>query len=112
MLAQEPWCFHPEQIAGLTDCQIEQLYARPAVERAERMEAEREGRTLIKMPGVPTMPKAPSNSDSPSDINSPELREYIIGQYTGFGMSRSAAEARYEKELADWKNPDGSGQGE
>ena len=36
MLAQEPWCFPPAIIAGLTDFQIEHVYVRPAVERAKR----------------------------------------------------------------------------
>ena len=37
MLCQEPWGFTPEQVERLTDWQIENLYAKPAVERAERM---------------------------------------------------------------------------
>ncbi len=36
-LAQEPWCFHPSQIAELTDWQVMELYIRPAVKRAEEL---------------------------------------------------------------------------
>lgn len=32
-LLQEPWCFTPDRIAGLTLWQIENLYLRPAHER-------------------------------------------------------------------------------
>lgn len=35
-MCQEPWCFHPDQIATLTDFQIEWLYLRPAAERSGR----------------------------------------------------------------------------
>jgi hypothetical protein len=39
-LAQEPWCFHPDQIARLTDWQIMNVYLRPAVKRSEQMRKE------------------------------------------------------------------------
>lgn len=35
LLAQEPWCWHPDQIARVTDYQIERLYQGPAKRRAE-----------------------------------------------------------------------------
>lgn len=38
-MAGEPWCFTPDQIARLTDFQIEWLYLRPAARRAAELAA-------------------------------------------------------------------------
>ncbi len=105
MLAQEPWCFHPEEMASLTDAQIENFYLQPAMERHERMEAEREGRLPIPpIPGVPDMPDIPNNAnDTPPDLESPDLKEYVIKQYVKMGMSRDSAIKKYETELRDWQ---------
>lgn len=37
----EPWRFTPDQIARVTDWQVLNVYVKPAVERAERMDRER-----------------------------------------------------------------------
>jgi hypothetical protein len=37
-MALEPWCFHPDQIATLTDWQIENLYRRPQLARLEEIQ--------------------------------------------------------------------------
>ncbi len=39
-LAQEPWCYHPDQIARLTDWQIVNVYLKPAASRAAEMRKE------------------------------------------------------------------------
>ena len=113
MLAQEPWCFHPNQIATLTDWQIEELYARPAIERNKKWDEERaafemnrpkqmaDRENVDEWPdGVKryrTMKNAaepiPSN---PPEVGSPEFREWVIQQFMAFGMSRKNAEAQYE----------------
>ena len=49
-LAQEPWCFPPDVLADLTLRQAEELYLKPAVERAERVRAESSGEP-VKKPG-------------------------------------------------------------
>lgn len=36
-LAQEPWCFPPRELADVTVWQAENVYVRPAVERAEAL---------------------------------------------------------------------------
>lgn len=36
MLCGEPWCFHTDQVARLTDWQVEWMYLRPAAERARK----------------------------------------------------------------------------
>lgn len=91
MLAQEPWCFHPEQIASLTDWQIEHLYVRPAVERVQRLEAERRG-------GQAAAASIPATSDSSPDPSQPEFRGWVVAQFMAMGMSRAEAERRYEEQ--------------
>lgn len=41
--AQEPYCWHPAQIATLTDVQIEHLYLTPAKRRSDAMKAKAGG---------------------------------------------------------------------
>lgn len=48
MLTQEPWCFTLEEIARLTDWQIEELYYKPAKARQEQMEGERVARDTVE----------------------------------------------------------------
>jgi hypothetical protein len=116
-LAQEPWCFHPEQIASLTDWQIENLYAKPALERSKKWQEEREqipsGERLRSEANgdgvhVGTFPDGtkryrvpnsePDQSGPPSDPNSPEMREWVIRQFMTMGMKRATAEKRYDEQ--------------
>lgn len=92
MLAQEPWCFHPEQIASLTDWQIEHLYARPAVERAKHYEEASGGAQRGERPVEHAQP-----TDTP-EPGSPGFRDWVIVQFMKMGMTRSAAEAQYERQ--------------
>jgi hypothetical protein len=86
LLAQEPWCFHPADVAGLTDWQIENLYARPAAGRIRRLEA----------PPAETQPTpGPPATDLPSP-GAPEFREWVISQFVLMGMTRADAVAQYE----------------
>lgn len=55
-MAQEPWCYTPEQIADLTNWQIEHVYLRPAMERNKKMREQMDGQnhfpadTGVQMP--------------------------------------------------------------
>ena len=97
MLAQEPWCGFPEQIASLTDWQIEHLYARPAIERAKQIERERKGDSPILSIDTST------STIEPSEPNSLEFRVWVISQFMAMGMSRAAAEKQYEGQARNYK---------
>jgi len=86
MLAQEPWCFHPAQIAVLTDWQIEHLYARPALERAKQMKADTTSPT-----------KATPEAEIPK-AGDPKMEDYVIEQFMKMGMSRKKAKAKYDQQ--------------
>lgn len=91
MLAQEPWCFHPEQIASLTDWQIEHLFVQPAVDRFRRLEAGRSGERAAAS-------NIPATSDAPPDPSHPRFRGWVIAQFMAMGMSRAEAERQYEQQ--------------
>ena len=98
-LAQEPWCYTPEQIARLTDWQVLNVYLKPAIERAEEMRKQ--------MPPPPTMPNghsltsfdAPGTSGMPSEPSVTMFdRETAIGLMTDLGLSPEQAAAAYDRE--------------
>lgn len=92
-MAGEPWCFPPEVIAKLTDYQIDELYLRPAVKRAEAMERERKG--------------LPPAAD-PKPLAEPPPREAMIRFAASmFGKTRQQAEAEYDAQLAEWQKQRG-----
>lgn len=95
MLAQEPWCFHPGQIAMLTDWQIEHLYMRPALERANRLDRQRECRQRSRS-ASPREDGEPSRE--PPGCDSPELRAWVIEQFQAMGMSLKEAEEQFEEQ--------------
>jgi hypothetical protein len=89
MVAQEPWCYHPEQIASLTDWQLEFLYHQPAVERQKQL--------------AKNLPESEGSGEScnpadPPPSDSPEFREWVIAQFQAMGMSRKTAETQYEQQ--------------
>ena len=88
MLAQEPWCYHPEQIASLTDWQIEHLYVRPVVERSKQMERAARGQSANESESLAV----------PPEPGSPEFKGWIIAQFMAMGMSRNAAEQRFKEQ--------------
>lgn len=95
MLSQEPWCFTPEQIASLTDWQIENLYAIPAAERSEELRK--------SMPESKT-----SASVSESDIGepgSPSHRNWVISAFVNgpLKMSPEQAQVKYSAQMAQWR---------
>lgn len=65
MLTQEPWCFTPEEIARLTDWQIEELYYKPAKARQEQMEKERMDRSTSEVGHEPAVLPTVQVSDGP-----------------------------------------------
>jgi hypothetical protein len=113
MLTQEPWCFHPDQIATLTDWQIEELYARPAIKRNKKWDEERADFEMNRpkptadpeyssewpdgMNRYRTMNNPTEHEDGCQfEVGSPEFREWVISQFMAFGLSRRNAEAQYE----------------
>jgi len=87
----EPWCFTPAEIAPLTDYQIDEVYLKPAVRRAEAMERERKGLPPPPTPGE----KAP---DAP-----PPRGAVVAFAMSTFGKTREQAEAMYDAQLAAWE---------
>lgn len=114
-LAQEPWGFHPDQIASLTDWQIVELYLRPAARRAEEFKKD-----LPAPPGAPraegprpAAPPAAAPGDGPEGEPGGELhRRQVVGQaFMGvMGMSREQAEALYEQQLAEYHRMKAAGE--
>jgi hypothetical protein len=94
MLTQEPWCAFPDQIANLTDWQIEHLYARPAIERASRVVDSGKLKVESENPELPSLSTAPN----PPDPSSPEFKGWVISQFMVMGMSRVDAERQYEEQ--------------
>lgn len=87
MLAQEPWCFHPEQIATLTDWQIEHLYARPAVERANEAKRRAEGRG-----------ESPHHREAHPAPGTPQFKSWVVNQFLKSGMSLDQAIKKYDQQ--------------
>ncbi len=89
-LAQEPWCFHPSQIAELTDWQVMELYIKPAVKRADELKKSMEKNQSSALPFSP-----PESSSSPGTRRGLPDRERSIEIMVSFGISA-------EKAAADW----------
>lgn len=86
----EPWCFPPAIIATLTDHVIEEAYLKPAVKKAEAMERERKG--------------LPAATPNPEPMTQPPPRNAVVSTMMGvLGMTREAAEAEYDRQLAEWE---------
>lgn len=85
----EPWCFTPDQIARLTDYQILHLYILPAVRRSREAELRGKGMDPELAAGV-----AGSEPSIPP-------REAMVHALMAMGMSRSAAESEYDRQLAE-----------
>jgi hypothetical protein len=118
MLAQEPWCWHPDQIASLTDWQIEKLYRDPALARKkewDKQRAEMEERNQSEPSEFPKLspetvrenmdgtkvyrggePSRDSDECPPGDKNSPAVKDWVIRQFMKVGMTRMQAEHKYE----------------
>jgi hypothetical protein len=104
MLVQEPWCYTPDQVAELTDWQIEHLYARPAAERAEELRK--------SMPDQTEKPLGNRRGGKDPDIGEPGSathRNWMISAFVNgpLRMKPEAAAARYESQLAQWKAEQG-----
>lgn len=88
MLTQEPWVYHPEQIATLTDWQIEHLYARPAVERAKASAAKQKGEPVDDS----------KESDAQPEPGTPQFRPWVINQFLKMGISHAEAVRMFEEQ--------------
>jgi hypothetical protein len=88
-LAQEPWCFSPDQIARLTDRQITDWYIRPAADRA---------RAARNLPPLPD-PRAPE-----PQTDQPPPRAAVVGvMHHVLGLSVAEANRRYDEQLAEYE---------
>jgi hypothetical protein len=92
MMAQEPWCFHPEQIATLTDWQLEYLYRQPAEERTRQMKKEQPPLSPAPEPRPPMTNAA--MDDLTKDPN--KLKTYVVNQFLATGMTVEQALKTYE----------------
>ncbi len=102
VLTQEPWCYTPEQIGRLTDWQIDFLYARPAVKRAEELRKD--------LPDHPPPLAPPSHASEPEpEPGSDEHRRMVVSAFVNgpFGMSPEKASAMYESQLAAYRAQNG-----
>ena len=109
-LCQEPWCFGPETIAGLTDHQILHHYLLPAAERAKRMaEESRQGLPTAPPAAGGTPARRASSSGPDGEPGSPVHRRQVVEQaFMGtMGMSREAAERLYDRQLQQWRDEQG-----
>jgi hypothetical protein len=112
MLGQEPWCWHPDQIAVMTDKQIVDHYYKPAEKRAEERkkdfpdtnnpspkfvpETVRENAadgTKVYRPREDLPDHQPGN---PPPADSPQFREWVLAQFIAMGQTRRQAEHTYE----------------
>ena len=114
-LLQEPWCFHPEQVASLTDHQIIERYVLPAARRAEEREREvaesRAAPPPAASPGAkPVGPRPARGAAAEPEPGTPEHRAQVVGSFTSvMGMSPERAAALYERQLAEWRAQRGGG---
>lgn len=76
----------PDQVASLTDDQIDRLYRRPAIERAERMEREVRGEPAV----------------SSLDSARPDRETFIAEMQSQFGGEREKWSAGYDRLKASW----------
>lgn len=95
-LMQEPWCFHPDQVATLTDDQILHRYLQPAIERSK-----------AAAPGAIPPGRAPDagvSSGPPGEPGSAAHRAACISAYMNVqGLSRDRAVQQYERQLAQYE---------
>lgn len=95
---QEPWCFHPDQVATLTDDQIVNRYLKPAIERSERAGVSGGGESVGPRRSAPAASTGP-----PGEPGSPEHRNACINAYVQVqGLKHERAVAQYEKQLAQY----------
>lgn len=90
-LAQEPWCFHPDQIARLTDWQVVNLYLKPAAKRADAMRREMK---RSESPGY--TPNSITSLDSPMIEHGEPTREQIILAAQRLGKDVGKVAAAYD----------------
>lgn len=113
-LCQEPWCFTPAEIARLTDWQILELYLKPASERAREFEekmrrdhpnlGDRPPPTAGPTPTPPSGGGRRGDNGPPGEPGSEEHRSACVNASVAvMGMPRAAAEAMYERQLAEFK---------
>lgn len=109
MLCQEPWCMTPEQFGKLTDWQIEYLYARPAVERAEEMRRDMPTKPGAPAPaGSPLPPRRPTNSAPDFEPGTEGHRRQCVAAFMQIqGLSKARAEAQYDRQLKQWQAEQG-----
>ncbi len=97
-LAQEPWCFHPNQIARLTDWQIINVYLKPAAKRAEAMRRDMKraesGQPQSYGSNSITSFDAVNTIDITTDL--PSL-EQVLDAAEALGKDREEARRAYEK---------------
>lgn len=90
-LTQDPWCFPPHVIADMTLWQAENLYLKPAHERAERLRREAGGKA-----------DGPPGHDW-GDL--PPREEFVAGMLSAFGGEEAVWVKRWE-EMRDAKGGD------
>jgi hypothetical protein len=104
MMCQEPWCFTPAQVAELTDWQIEHLYYRPAIERAQKLESDIAKTNPNAVTPVGRGDGLPTDEElKHPPIGTPAFKDFIVRKFQAFGMSYDKAVKMYEAQAKQYK---------
>lgn len=86
----EPWGLTPADVADLTDDQIDRLYRRPAIRRAEAMKREAgdgaEGSPAVSL-----------------DDARPDRETFVATMMDQFGLDRAKWDADYDRLVKSWE---------
>ncbi len=109
MLAQEPWCYTPDQIGELTDWQILNLYAKPAAERAAEFDQSLPARGGSVPAGEPIGKRRTFENKPDFEPGTDGHRRQCIAAFMQVqGLSLDRAKAQYERQLAQWRAEQGA----
>lgn len=87
----EGWGLTPDQVAPLTDDQIERCYRRPAIKRAEAMKRQADGGTEGAAPVADL------------DTARPDRETFVTSMMDAFGGDRAKWDADYDRLEKSWE---------
>lgn len=92
----EPWCFHPAQIADLTDFQIHHVYVLPAVKRARKESEKMNPHAPTAIAGTSAKP---AHHVGPTVEELGETPDEVVELYVSMGLSRETAKRMAAEQL-------------
>lgn len=102
-MALEPWCFHPHQIASLTDWQIDNLYRKPQSERIKALAADGPGAPGQPGAAIDTSEDAAAGIKATIATGATPSRGQMVALFTMMGVPRGTADQMYTEQLAKWE---------